>query len=106
MRVPFILTVVALLTLAIATGCVDTTPPTQTPVPVYELFSCRELADEFTLQNSHIRRITDIRTITEDQDELQCRGKADVELSADFDVIIYARRLGSGRITYGVDVVE
>ena len=103
MRVPFVRTIVALLALAIATGCVDTTP---TLVPVYEQFSCREIADEFTLQNSHIRRITDIRIITEDQDELLCRGRADVELATDYDVVIYARRLGSGRITYGVDVEE
>ena len=112
MRVPFILIIIALLTvtLAIATGCGDKAPPTPvptpTPVPVYELFNCRELADKYTLQNSHVRRVTDIRIITENRDELQCRGKADVELAVDHDVLIYARRLGSGRISYGVKAEE
>ncbi len=105
MHLPSFLTISALLILVIAAGCSELAPPmaTPTPVPVYQLMSCRKIADEFTLKDYDIRRITNIQIITEERDELRCRGRADIELAPDQDVVIYARRLGSGRITYGIE---
>ena len=111
MNLPAVPTILGTLALLLAAGCSDLTPParapapvhTPTPVPVYQLMSCREIADEFTLKDYDIRRITNIQIITENRDELLCRGKVDIELAPDQNVVIYARRLGSGRITYGIE---
>lgn len=85
MRLPSFLTISGLLILAIAAGCRDLTPPmaTPTPVPVHQLMSCREIADEFTLKDYEILRIAVIQIITESRDELLCRGRADIELAPD-----------------------
>ena len=90
--------IVAILATAVAGGCSEIGEPQ----PVYEMFNCRELADEYTLQNPRVRQVTGIEVIRESRDELLCTGRADIELAADHEVRIQVQRLESGRVTYSV----
>ena len=98
MKKNYLAIILAILATTVAGGCSEIGEPQ----PVYEMFNCRELADEYTLQNSRVRQVTDIEIIRESRDELLCTGRADIELAADHEVRIQVQRLESGRVTWSV----
>ena len=97
---------VAVLATLTALGCASPTPtsvPTSTPIPpVHQLVTCREIADEMTLDYESIRNITRLSTQFKGQDRLECRGWADLGWAADESVELTARRDYRGDIYYSI----
>ena len=73
------------------------------PPPIHQLVTCQDIADEMTLEDERVRKITRLSTHFQGQDRLECRGYADIERSADQWVTLSAERDYEGTIYYFVE---
>ena len=74
-------------------------PPTATPIPpIHQLVTCREIADDWTLDKEQIRKITRLSVRFRGQDRMECDGWVDVEWAEDEWVTLGAERDYEGGI--------